>query len=84
MKASGDEGNNGETNELAAKKARTKQGNEGDEQQALTHEVMLATMWIERSKRLRSEEGQGPGKEEALAALHAIVPVDMAPPVKIR
>ena len=70
--------------EVIAKKARTNKGLEGDEQQALTHEVMLATLRIERSKRLRSEEGQGPGEEEALASLHAIVPVDMAPPVEIR
>ena len=60
-----------------------KKGHEGDEQQALTHEVMFATVWIEPRKRLRSEECQGPGEEEALAALHAILPVDMAPPVKI-
>ena len=50
----------------------------------MAHDVMHDTLWIERSKRLGSEEGQGPGEEDALAALHVILPVDMAPPVKIR
>ena len=70
--------------ESVAKKARTIKGYEGDEQQVLTHEVMLATLWIMRSERFRSEEDRGPGEEEALDALHASLPVDMAPPIKIR